>query len=114
MKSSVLATLLRDNPLVVTGLGCYSAAGDSVDALWGSALAGRGLAAWREFPIAGHSQRFAVCSAPPLDGFVPELRSVRKADRCAQMAMHAAIQAWNAARVYEEAIAIIGKQIDGN
>ncbi len=26
----------------------------------------------------------------------------------------AAIQAWNAARVYEEAIAIIGKQIDGN
>ncbi|HEY1735198.1 MAG TPA: murein transglycosylase, partial [Methylovirgula sp.] len=25
----------------------------------------------------------------------------------------AAIQAWNAATVYEEAIAIIGKQIDG-
>ena len=25
-----------------------------------------------------------------------------------------AIQGWNAARVYEEAIAIIGKQIDGN
>jgi 3-oxoacyl-(acyl-carrier-protein) synthase len=98
MKPSPLVSLLRDNPLVVTGLGSYCAAGDSVEALWRAVMVGRSLAAWREFPVAGQpSQRFAVCSAPPIDISAPALHSVRKADRCAQMALHAAHQAWSQA-----------------
>jgi 3-oxoacyl-(acyl-carrier-protein) synthase len=95
MMPSPLASLLRDNPIVVTGMGAYSAAGDSVDALWRAAMAGRGLAARREFPMAGQSQHFAVCSAPSIDTSAPKLHSVRKADRSAHMALLAAGQAWN-------------------
>jgi 3-oxoacyl-(acyl-carrier-protein) synthase len=98
MKPSPLANLIRDNPLVVTGMGSYSAAGDSVEALWQAAIAGRSVAAWREFPVAGQPpQRFAVCSTPPIDTSAPALRAARKADRCAQMALHAANQAWTQA-----------------
>ena len=96
----MLTKLLRDNPVVVTGMGCYSAAGDSVEALWQAAMTGRGLGAWREFPVAGQSpQRFAVCSAPPIDISAPALHSARKSDRCTQMALHAANQAWKQAGV---------------
>jgi 3-oxoacyl-(acyl-carrier-protein) synthase len=113
MTSSILASLLQENPIVVTGMGCYSVASGSVDALWRAALAGRGLASWREFLIAGHPQRFTVCSAPPLDVTTPELRSARKADRCAQMALHAATQAWHQAALTnayppERVAAIVG------
>ena len=101
MKPSPLAGLLRDNPIAVTGMGAYSAAGDSVEALWRAALAGRSLAEWREFPIAGQPQRFAVCSAPPLEVSTPELRFARKADRCTRMALHAANLAWQQTAINE-------------
>jgi 3-oxoacyl-(acyl-carrier-protein) synthase len=103
MKPSPLASLLRDNPIAITGMGCVSAAGDSVEALWqaaiaGRAIAGRGLAAWREFPIANQSpQRYAVCSAPPFEASESELRFARKADSCARMSLHAANLAWHQA-----------------
>jgi len=100
MNQSPLATLLRDNPIVVTGLGAYSAAGDSVEALWRAAIAGQSPAAWREFSVAGQpSQRFAVCSAPPLEVSGPEMRFARKADRCTRMALHAANLAWQQAAI---------------
>lgn len=93
-----LSKLLQDNPLAITGMGCFSAAGDSVDPFWRSAIAGRSLAAWREFSLAAESpELFAVCTAPPIDTSSPEFRSVRKSDRCAQMALHAANQAWKQA-----------------
>jgi 3-oxoacyl-(acyl-carrier-protein) synthase len=93
-----LAKLLQDNPLAITGMGCFSAAGDSVDALWQSAITGRTPAAWRHFPMPGRPpQRFAVCNAPPVDVSLAEFRAVRKADRCTQMALHAASQAWKQA-----------------
>jgi nodulation protein E len=100
MTSSILAQLLRDNPIVVTGMGSYSAAGDSVDALWQAAFAGQGLAVWREFPVANHPPlRLAVCPAPEIDS--SKMRAVHKADRCAQMALHAANQAWTQAGLNE-------------
>lgn len=100
MNSSTLGRLLRDNPIVVTGLGSYCAAGDSVEALWQAALAGRGLASWREFPSGnGQPFRFPVCVAPEIDTSMPESRSVRRVDRCAQMALLAANQAWKQASV---------------
>ena len=96
MKPSPLVSLLRDNPLVVTGLGSYCAAGDSVEALWRAVLAGRSLAAWREFPVAGQpSQRFAVCSALPIDISAPALHSVRKADRCARRDVSSLRNCWS-------------------
>ncbi|PZR73496.1 MAG: hypothetical protein DLM52_10980 [Chthoniobacterales bacterium] len=92
--SSVIAHLLREKPIVVTGMGSFSAAGESVEALWQRAFAGRGLAAWQEFVSDQGSFRFAVCAAPEVDVSRPELRSVRKLDRCVQMAWMAANEAW--------------------
>jgi 3-oxoacyl-[acyl-carrier-protein] synthase II len=99
MSASVLAGLLRDNPVVVTGMGSFSAAGGSVDALWMAVIAGRSPATWREFEMGNERDRFAVCCAPDIDVLRPELHPVRKMDRCVQMAWLAASQAWIQARL---------------
>lgn len=99
MNHSILNNLLRDNPIVVTGMGCFSAAGGSVAALWEAAVAGRSTAAWREFEMGTECSRFAVCSAPEPDVSQPELHPVRKMDRGAQMAWLAANQAWKQAQL---------------
>ena len=98
-ESLLLCNLLRDNPVVVTGMGCVSAAGDTVAALWEAAVAGRSTAEWREFEMGTGCSRFAVCSAPEPDVSRPELRPARKMDRSAQMALLAASQAWKQARL---------------
>jgi 3-oxoacyl-(acyl-carrier-protein) synthase len=97
--SSVITNLLRENPIVITGMGSFSSAGDSVEALWTGAVAGHGLADWQDFPNGGEKSRFAVCRAPELDDTRPELRSVRKLDRSVQIAWVAANQAWAQARM---------------
>jgi 3-oxoacyl-(acyl-carrier-protein) synthase len=95
MSDFALARLLRDNPIVITGAGSISAAGDSVDTLWRAAMAGKSLAGWREFQTGNLTERFAVCAAAELDVTRPELHPVRKMDRCVQLAWLAANQAWN-------------------
>ena len=95
--SSVIAKLLREKPIVVTGMGAFSSAGDSVDALWQAAVSGRSLAAWRDFDHGDEQCCFAVCGAPEIDVSRPELRTVRKLDRSVQMAWLAADQAWQQA-----------------
>ncbi len=97
--SSVIARLLRETPIVVTGMGAYSAAGDSVAALWRAAVAGRGLATWRSFEEGDAQASFAACNAPAIDVARPELRVVRKLDRSVQMAWLAASEAWEQAQV---------------
>ncbi|MGA2863276.1 MAG: beta-ketoacyl-[acyl-carrier-protein] synthase family protein [Verrucomicrobiota bacterium] len=99
MSDSMLANLLCDNPIVVTGAGSFSAAGDSVEALWSAAIAGQSLAVWREFELEAKRARFAVCSAPELDGLLSGLLTLRKMDRCVQMAWLAANQARNQAHL---------------
>jgi 3-oxoacyl-(acyl-carrier-protein) synthase len=99
MKPSILTGLLRDNPIAVTGMGCFCAAGDSVDALWEAASAGKSPATWREFDFESEHMRFAVCSAPELDLTQPQLHPVRKMDRCVQIAWIAANQAWSQAQL---------------
>jgi len=79
---------------MVTGTGSISAAGSSVAGLWDSAMAGKSLAAWREFQIAGTVQSFAVSTAPAMDANDPGLHAVRRKDRCVQLAWLAARQAW--------------------
>jgi 3-oxoacyl-(acyl-carrier-protein) synthase len=97
--SAVIANLLREKAIVVTGMGSFSVAGDSVEALWKKAVAGRSLAAWRNFTNGNGNSCFAVCSAPAVDVSRPELRSVRKLDRSVQMAWLAANQALEEARL---------------
>jgi len=97
MREMVLKTLLRENPLVVTGVGAFSSGGESAGALWQATMAGQSLAVWAEFD-SGLSQgqtrdRFAVCRAPELDLTRPELHAVRKMDRCVLMALLAAQEA---------------------
>jgi 3-oxoacyl-[acyl-carrier-protein] synthase II len=99
MKSSVLRQLLAANPLVVTGCGAFSAAGDSLAALWDHAVRGRVPAQLREFSIGGRQRSIAVCSAPEIDSQRPELHPVRRADRVVQLAWLGALQALQAAGV---------------
>lgn len=101
MNSPLLARWLRDHPIVVTGLGCFSAAGDSVRRLWESAVAGRATARWEEFESRADKARFAVGRAPAIVAALPELHRVRKMDRSVQMARLAAGQAWRQARLDE-------------
>jgi 3-oxoacyl-(acyl-carrier-protein) synthase len=97
MNGFTLNKLLRENPIVVTGMGSLTAAGRGVDALGSAAMAGKSSAAWREFELEGRRQRFAVCSAAEFDGALEELRPMRKLDRSVQMAWLAAHQAWTQA-----------------
>src|SRR5688572_30942944 len=90
-----LSNLLRERPIVITGVGCSSAAGNSVASLWDAAMDGKSLATWREFQIAGCMQRFAVSAAPELDATDPDLHSVRRMDRCVQLAWLSAREAWS-------------------
>lgn len=99
MIDSVLARLIRDHPIVITGTGSFSAAGDSVESLWRAAVAGRSLAVCRPFPMGNASEEFAVCSAPELDVHRSELQALRKTDRCVQLAWLAANQAWQQAQL---------------
>jgi 3-oxoacyl-(acyl-carrier-protein) synthase len=101
VNGSILNNLLRENPIVVTGMGCFGAAGDNADALWAAAMAGQSSAAWREFEMEVQRGRFAVCSAGGLDRWQAELHPVHKLDRCVQMAWLAANQAWKQARFTE-------------
>jgi 3-oxoacyl-[acyl-carrier-protein] synthase II len=86
---SPLAQLLHDSPLVVTGIGCVSAAGHSAEALWTSAVAGRPTAAWQQHG----TERFAGCHAGGLPLGEPQARRIRRSDRAVQLAWFAARQA---------------------
>jgi 3-oxoacyl-[acyl-carrier-protein] synthase II len=99
MSGNRLSNVLRENPILVTGTGCVSVAGNSMAELWTSAIAGKSLAAWREFQIAGRAQPFAVSTAPEIDANDPALHPVRRSARCVQLAWLAARQAWLQSRL---------------
>jgi 3-oxoacyl-[acyl-carrier-protein] synthase II len=101
MTSPVLCRLLRDNPIVVTGMGCFSSAGQSVAELWDAAVAGRSTAARHEFGTEAARASFAVCRAPEIDLSRTDFHAVRKMDRCVQMAWLAADQALKQAHLTE-------------
>jgi 3-oxoacyl-(acyl-carrier-protein) synthase len=97
MSRPSLPHLLAQNPIVVTGTGVISAAGDSVPALWHAVAAGRVPAVHRPFPQHDHVRNFPVCPALTLDPTQPAMHLVRRMDRCAQLAWHAARNAYAAA-----------------
>lgn len=97
MNTSVLNRLNTDRPVVVTGVGAISAAGDSVSALWNAAVTARVTTVQQDHYVGRRSEKFAVCCAPAFDTASPEFRPVRRMDRCAQFAWWAAREAWHMA-----------------
>src|SRR5436190_24212518 len=86
MIESRITKLLREEPVVVTGMGHYGATGTSVDGLWQAAVAGKVPAVWRDFGMGGGQRAYAVCEAPAWQpGAVEFPAAVRKADRSAQL-----------------------------
>lgn len=93
MSLSKLAVLLRDNPIVVTGMGAFSAAGESLDKLWDAALAGQGTARSLSFAIGPERSSFPVSVAPEVNFARDGARRLRRLDRCVQIAWLAADEA---------------------
>jgi len=93
-----LAAMLAANPVVVTGMGAVTAAGGSVPALWqgvmNAAPSARWLAALPGFP----EPPVAGCAAAAFQLPPATARRARKLDRCVQLALAAAREAWNAAQ----------------
>lgn len=100
LNNTILSKLLADHPIVITGLGAYSAAGESVSDLWQAAKNATSAAVWKEYHIGGSARKFAVCCAPPLDPIHHDLRAVRKMDRSVQMGWIAANQALQQANLF--------------
>lgn len=92
---SRLSALLRQDPVVITGLGAVSAAGPGVEGLWRAVVERRSTAAWVELTMPdGSSARFAGCPVPPLDWTGHPWRSMaRRLDPGGQYALHAAHEA---------------------
>jgi 3-oxoacyl-(acyl-carrier-protein) synthase len=92
----MLAQLLRDNPVVITGRGALTAAGAGVEALWAAVQAGRSLAgAWHN-PCHPDRAPAAVCRVNPLPPIPP---AARKLDRSAKLGFAAALEAWHDAQL---------------
>jgi 3-oxoacyl-(acyl-carrier-protein) synthase len=90
-----LHRLLRECPVVVTGMGAFCGAGASVDELWQSVLRGESPADWLPPELSPVGLKVAGCRAPN----PPLTRLTRKMDRSAQLAHAAALEAWRAARL---------------
>lgn len=72
-------------PVVVTGVGCTSALGTTVDATWAAACAGRrGIAELRLFPTASH--RTSIAASVELAEPTPAERGWARAERFAMVA----------------------------
>ena len=99
MKNHILSNLLSENPIVITGMGTFGAAGVSVNELWQAVKNGKSPAIRKEYTIGELSRKFAICCAPPLDPAVDNLHPVRKMDRSLQMGWLAANQAWRQANL---------------
>lgn len=97
MMSSNLARLLKECPVVVTGMGAVSAAGEGREALWAASMAARSLATRLSFPAG----EFSVCAVPEKETRTWPTPLLRKADRTAQLAYIAANEAWQQAGLGE-------------
>ena len=101
MNPPLLHRLLRENPVVVTGLGAFCGAGTSVAELWQAVLRGESPADWLAAEISPAGMHVAGCRAPD----PPLTRLTRKMDRSAQLAHAAALEAWRAARLDTQPVA---------
>lgn len=100
MMSSNLARLLKECPVVVTGMGAVSAAGEGGETLWAASMAARSLAKHTRFPAGD----FSVCAMLEKEKRSWPTPLLRKADRAAQLAVLAAEEAWQQAGLGEHTI----------
>jgi len=98
---------LRDDPIVVTGLGAVSAAGPEVGGLWEAVAARRGLADWVAVDgQQGGQSRVAGCAVPALEWAGHPWRGMaRRVEAGAQFALHAARQAGEQAELFNKTVA---------
>ncbi|KAF0170679.1 MAG: 3-oxoacyl-acyl-carrier-protein synthase II [Limisphaerales bacterium] len=96
-----LHRLLRECPVVVTGMGAFCGAGTSAGELWQAVLRGESPADWlpEELSPAGLKVVGIRATTPPLT------RLTRKLDRSAQLAHAAATEAWHAAQLNTHPVA---------
>ncbi len=97
--------MLRECPVVITGMGVFSAAGCRTDDLWHSVSTGRSPARWKELSAPCAVQRVALCKAPPVELALAGCKLGRRMDRAAQLALAAALQAWANASLHENPVA---------
>ncbi len=84
-----------ETPVVVTGLGAFTAAGRGASALWEATVRGHSLARTYRPNNRKSGSALGVCSAPEVEFAYPELNRLRKMDRGVQMAGAAAAEAWH-------------------
>ena len=102
-----LIALLRQDPIVVTGMGTVSAAGHGVREMWDAVAARRGLADWVDVNLPqGARRRFAGCAVRTLDWTGHPWRGMaQRVDAGAQYALHAARQAAEQAGLFGNPVA---------
>ncbi len=103
MMQDIIHKLLKDDPIVITGMGANGGGQASLDELWHEVLSGSSNITW-ESPEADPPHRYPACKLPLglLDKSV--LRSFRKLDPCVQFAGPAAQQAWDQAQLNQSDI----------
>ena len=88
--SQRLKSLLQQEPIGVTGLGVFSAAGGTKTEFFNTLLQGRSPAVFASMD----NRRIPLCCAPEADLNLAGLRKFSKHDRAVQMALIAAQQSW--------------------
>ncbi|MDQ3553741.1 MAG: hypothetical protein M3395_04970, partial [Chloroflexota bacterium] len=94
MSANELHRALARDPIVVTGMGSWSAGATGPDDLFRAVLAGRSPAAWVEVGSPESPQRVAVCAAGEPELPATERRAARRLDRAAQLGLAAALRAF--------------------
>lgn len=102
-----LSEILKSDPVVITGMGAVSAAGLDVKALWQAVARKESSAQWLDLPQPGGGTMRVV-------GFpVPEIQwaghpwagMARRLDPAGKWALHAAWQAANQAKIFQQRVA---------
>lgn len=111
MTAERLRTFLREDPVVITGAGAFSAGGGNAAELWESVEGGESPAVFREYVWGKEYWRTAVCEAPEVGGRLAKFARSGKWDRSIQLAAIAAGEALGQAGlpggVEEERVGII-------
>ncbi|MFT4548295.1 MAG: 3-oxoacyl-[acyl-carrier-protein] synthase II [Verrucomicrobiales bacterium] len=104
MNLHLLAALIADDPIVVTGMGVHCAAGADVDSLWRAVVSGEVSVDEVEFD----GNTYPARVAPEID-FAKDarLRAGRRTDRSVQLALSAAVEAVDQAGVSGEGLSVI-------
>jgi len=94
--------LLFENPIVVSGMGAFSAAGATAGEHWKNVYQGKSPAVWQEYAWGRQSWRTAVCKAAVIGDRLGAFPRSSKWDRSIQLAVIAAAEAFHQAGLDRE------------